>query len=138
LFIFVVILPTCFSGIDFNKLYYAVKPLANWIVPQEYGIDFETKTEISKEICSPLVRKLISDLTQTRDERHQLTTTRFYFTSESHIHSLLTTLELRFGLPVTCTRDVNYISHINWKMHENFNLPKEHPNRFEVEVLLLL
>ena len=121
--------------IDFKSLFYDVKPLSNWIAPQEYGITKDSKLAISREVCSPIMKKLVSDLTQMAEFRQQVTTTtRFYFTSESHIHSLLTLIQIAFDLPVTSTRDVNYISHIIVRMFENMNISKDDPKRFEVDV----
>uniref|UniRef100_A0A8C3NBR2 Inositol hexakisphosphate and diphosphoinositol-pentakisphosphate kinase n=1 Tax=Geospiza parvula TaxID=87175 RepID=A0A8C3NBR2_GEOPR len=94
------------------ELYRLSKALADIVIPQEYGISKAEKLEIAKGYCTPLVRKIRSDLQRTQDddtvnklhplysrgvmspERH--VRTRLYFTSESHVHSLLSTL--RYGL----------------------------------------
>ncbi|KAL5257711.1 hypothetical protein ACHWQZ_G012583 [Mnemiopsis leidyi] len=89
-------------------LYTCVKPLADLIVPQEYGITEPEKVEIGRMILSPLVRKLMADLKvastdDTSDNPYRLNPsympnvlspgryvrTRLYFTSESLIHSFL-------------------------------------------------
>uniref|UniRef100_A0A8C4KJ46 Inositol hexakisphosphate and diphosphoinositol-pentakisphosphate kinase n=1 Tax=Dromaius novaehollandiae TaxID=8790 RepID=A0A8C4KJ46_DRONO len=93
------------------ELYRLSKALADIVIPQEYGISKAEKLEIAKGYCTPLVRKIRSDLQRTQDddtvnklhplysrgvmspERH--VRTRLYFTSESHVHSLLSTL--RYG-----------------------------------------
>lgn len=80
-------------------------------VPQEYGITPEEKLLIGQRICTPLMRKILADAryTDTEDCFTRLNSeyskdvaspdrfvrTRLYFTSESHIHSLLTCL--RYG-----------------------------------------
>uniref|UniRef100_A0A8C0CIK7 Inositol hexakisphosphate and diphosphoinositol-pentakisphosphate kinase n=1 Tax=Balaenoptera musculus TaxID=9771 RepID=A0A8C0CIK7_BALMU len=92
------------------ELYRLSKALADIVIPQEYGITKAEKLEIAKGYCTPLVRKR-SDLQRTQDddtvnklhpvysrgvlspERH--VRTRLYFTSESHVHSLLSIL--RYG-----------------------------------------
>ncbi|XP_008012260.1 inositol hexakisphosphate and diphosphoinositol-pentakisphosphate kinase 2 isoform X1 [Chlorocebus sabaeus] len=93
------------------ELYRLSKALADIVIPQEYGITKAEKLEIAKGYCTPLVRKIRSDLQRTQDddtvnklhpvysrgvlspERH--VRTRLYFTSESHVHSLLSIL--RYG-----------------------------------------
>ncbi|OWK11795.1 PPIP5K2, partial [Cervus elaphus hippelaphus] len=96
---------------DTMELYRLSKALADIVIPQEYGITKAEKLEIAKGYCTPLVRKIRSDLQRTQDddtvnklhpvysrgvlspERH--VRTRLYFTSESHVHSLLSIL--RYG-----------------------------------------
>jgi inositol hexakisphosphate/diphosphoinositol-pentakisphosphate kinase len=79
-------------------------------VMQEYGISLDEKLLIGQRICTPLLRKILTDLQCNVDEEstrldsrysegvsspNRHVRTRLYFTSESHIHSLLTML--RFG-----------------------------------------
>jgi inositol hexakisphosphate/diphosphoinositol-pentakisphosphate kinase len=75
---------------------------------QEYGITREEKLDIARKICTPLLRKIQADFHHTivneqADVLHRLdhrlsrgvispkrhVRTRLYFTSESHIHSLV-------------------------------------------------
>eukprot|EP01105_Mastigella_eilhardi_P001210 TRINITY_DN1149_c0_g1_i1.p1 TRINITY_DN1149_c0_g1~~TRINITY_DN1149_c0_g1_i1.p1 ORF type:complete len:826 (-),score=234.40 TRINITY_DN1149_c0_g1_i1:59-2536(-) len=121
-------------GINFEGLIAAIRPLATWLVRQEYGISEGAKEEIGKEIAEPLVTKLLNDLVQMKEERKQVeTTSRFYFTSEGHIHSLLNLLESRLGIAVGTTT-INYSAQILIKMFENTSLPHTEPRRFEVEI----
>ncbi|KAG8178546.1 hypothetical protein JTE90_015916 [Oedothorax gibbosus] len=98
-----------------EELYVYAKALADIVIPQEYGINQQEKLTIGLGICTPLLKKLRADLHRNIDpdedtenvnrlnpiyshgvsspERH--VRTRLYFTSESHIHSLLTVL--RYG-----------------------------------------
>lgn len=89
------------------------KALADIVIPQEYGITKEEKLDISKQVCSRLFRKIRADLQHTvnnddetvhrLDPRyskdvvtpHRHVRTRLYFTSESHVHSMLASL--RYG-----------------------------------------
>lgn len=102
------------------NLYSCTKALADCVVPQEYGITKEEKLRIAQGIVTPLLKKIRADLKcnltgiwesdqQINDYANQLdpsyskgihtpgrhVRTRLYFTSESHIYSLLTVL--KFG-----------------------------------------
>ena len=78
---------------------------------------------------------------------HRFVRTRLYFTSESHIHSLMTTL--RYGaLSDTLTdeqwaraidyygtvSELNYLSQIVIMVYEDANVPEESEERFHVEL----
>uniref|UniRef100_A0A670YTE9 Inositol hexakisphosphate and diphosphoinositol-pentakisphosphate kinase n=1 Tax=Pseudonaja textilis TaxID=8673 RepID=A0A670YTE9_PSETE len=81
------------------------KALADVVIPQEYGISQEEKLEIAVGFCQPLIKKIQLDLQRTHEDEsvnklHPLYSrgvlspgrhvrTRLYFTSESHVHSLL-------------------------------------------------
>nr|XP_040130147.1 inositol hexakisphosphate and diphosphoinositol-pentakisphosphate kinase 1 isoform X4 [Ictidomys tridecemlineatus] len=87
------------------------KALADVVIPQEYGISREEKLEIAVGFCLPLLRKILLDLQRTHEDEsvnklHPLYSrgvlspgrhvrTRLYFTSESHVHSLLSVF--RYG-----------------------------------------
>ncbi|CAO2182712.1 unnamed protein product [Urochloa humidicola] len=76
--------------------------------------------------------------------------TRLYFTSESHIHSLMNVLRycnldesLNGEESLVCrssldrllkTRELDYMSYIVLRMFENTEVPLEHPKRFRVEM----
>lgn len=68
--------------------------------------------------------KLLNDMVQMRDMRKQaLTTSRFYFTSESHLHALMNLLEAHLGLPRDSSCTLNYCSQVVIKMFELNNCP---------------
>jgi inositol hexakisphosphate/diphosphoinositol-pentakisphosphate kinase len=100
----------------FERFYLCVKNMADIVVPQEYGISEDSKLCIAQRVCTPLLTKIRSDLHRCvqnpEDEVESLTRldpraseniatplrhvrTRLYFTSESHIHTLMNLL--RFG-----------------------------------------
>ncbi|XP_060080823.1 inositol hexakisphosphate and diphosphoinositol-pentakisphosphate kinase 2-like isoform X2 [Ylistrum balloti] len=99
-----------------EDLFKCSRAMADIVIPQEYGITVGEKQHISQSLCTPLMRKIRSDLQQCvcpfEDEEGESTRlnskysnnvasperfvrTRLYFTSESHIHSLLNML--RYG-----------------------------------------
>jgi hypothetical protein len=95
------------------NLYQCSKALADVVIPQEYGMTKDEKLKIAQGIVTPLLKKIRADLACNltgiwEDElinqldpnyskgilspgRH--VRTRLYFTSESHIYSLLTVLK---------------------------------------------
>lgn len=47
---------SCFISHDnLSKVYYAVKRIADFVIPQEYGIEREDKLAIGAEIARPLL-----------------------------------------------------------------------------------
>nr|XP_033785057.1 inositol hexakisphosphate and diphosphoinositol-pentakisphosphate kinase 2 isoform X2 [Geotrypetes seraphini] len=145
------------------ELYRLSKALADIVIPQEYGISKVEKLEIAKGYCTPLVRKIRSDLQRTQDddtvnklhplysrgvtspERH--VRTRLYFTSESHVHSLLSIL--RYGPLCDETKDeqwkramnylnsvseLNYMTQIVIMLYEDPNKDLSSEERFHVEL----
>jgi inositol hexakisphosphate/diphosphoinositol-pentakisphosphate kinase len=101
---------------DAEDFYTYAKALADIVIPQEYGITQIEKLTIGLGICSPLLKKIRSDLLTNiyeneEDENESVNRlnpsyshgvsspgrhvrTRLYFTSESHIHSMLNVLRL--------------------------------------------
>ncbi|KAL4224183.1 Inositol hexakisphosphate and diphosphoinositol-pentakisphosphate kinase 2 [Mactra antiquata] len=149
-----------------EELFLFSKALADIVIPQEYGITIEEKLHISQSICTPLMRKIHSDLHQgcqgTDEESTRLNSkyskgvasperfvrTRLYFTSESHIHSLLNML--RYGGLCEETKDeqwkkameflsttpeLNYMTQINIMMFEDPSKEPGSPEKFHVELL---
>lgn len=145
------------------ELYRLSKALADIVIPQEYGITKAEKLEIAKGYCTPLVRKIRSDLQRTQDddtvnklhpvysrgvlspERH--VRTRLYFTSESHVHSLLSIL--RYGALCNESKDeqwkramdylkvvneLNYMTQIVIMLYEDPNKDLTSEERFHVEL----
>ncbi|XP_076875773.1 inositol hexakisphosphate and diphosphoinositol-pentakisphosphate kinase 2 isoform X3 [Brachyhypopomus gauderio] len=145
------------------EIYRLSKALADIVIPQEYGISQAEKLDIAKGYCTPLVRKIRSDLQRTQDddtvnklhpvysrgvmspERH--VRTRLYFTSESHVHSLLSIL--RYGALCDETKDeqwkramdylrvvseLNYMTQIVIMLYEDPNKDPSSEERFHVEL----
>lgn len=150
-----------------EELYMYAKALADIVIPQEYGMTRDEKMKISLGICSPLLRKIRSDLQRNQSEDEDSETvnrlnpeytagvkspgrhvrTRLYFTSESHIQSLLTIL--RFGCLfdesqdeqwrrameyVSAVSELNYMSQIVIMLYEDPSKDVASEERFHVEL----
>ena len=101
-----------------HELYGHAKALFDLVAPQEYGIDpdeksvsviilftwahdFLTREEIGILTSLPLLRNVVSDLEEARNNGESSLTV--YFTKESHIHTLVN-LVLLSGLPIANRR----------------------------------
>ncbi|CAN0073678.1 unnamed protein product [Lampetra planeri] len=137
--------------------------LADIVIPQEYGISREEKLDIAYAYCLPLLRKIHTDLQRTQDDdtvnvlnplysrgvsspgRH--VRTRLYFTSESHVHSLLSIL--RYGGLLNEERDeqwrramdylsevteLNYMTQLVIMLYEDPGKEPTSEERFHVEL----
>ena len=72
--------------------------------------------------------------------------TRFYFTSQSHLYSLLNTLIYSMNSflvdngksinPIWKVFDLDYCSHIVFRLFENFNVDKKSNERFRIEIIV--
>ncbi|XP_042639610.1 inositol hexakisphosphate and diphosphoinositol-pentakisphosphate kinase 1 [Orycteropus afer afer] len=139
------------------------KALADVVIPQEYGISQEEKLEIAVGFCLPLLRKILLDLQRTHEDEsvnklHPLYSrgvlspgrhvrTRLYFTSESHVHSLLSVF--RYGGLLDETQDaqwqralaylsaiseLNYMTQIVIMLYEDNTRNPLSEERFHVEL----
>lgn len=139
------------------------KALADVVIPQEYGISREEKVEIAVGFCLPLLRKILLDLQRTHEDEsvnklHPLYSrgvlspgrhvrTRLYFTSESHVHSLLSVF--RYGGLLDETKDaqwqralaylsaiseLNYMTQIVIMLYEDNTRDPLSEERFHVEL----
>ncbi|CAF1230833.1 unnamed protein product [Rotaria sordida] len=151
-----------------EDLYVCSKALADIVVPQEYGMTIEEKLSIARGIVTPLLRKIRADLqcnltgVLTHDEhvnkldpsyskgiqspgRH--VRTRLYFTSESHVHSLLTII--RYGGLLNASTDeqwkrsvdyldavseLDYLTQIVIMLYEDSSEEEISEKRFHVEL----
>jgi len=150
------------------KLYNKAKLMADAVVPQEYGITIEQRRNIAQKMCGTLLDKIKGDLTIANwedqvDVRYMLdlnhasdlqintlgrrVRTRLYFTSESHLHTLLNVL--RFPSPsgkpsllskrgkkyLNETPEFCYLTQVVIRLFENPTKDSADPNRFRVEIL---
>ncbi|XP_070205437.1 inositol hexakisphosphate and diphosphoinositol-pentakisphosphate kinase 2-like isoform X3 [Littorina saxatilis] len=150
-----------------HELFMCSKALADIIIPQEYGITVDEKLHIAQNYCSPFLRKIRSDFLQvvnpnledstTRlDSRYskgvsspeRFVRTRLYFTSESHIHSMLNML--RYGVLfeagadksqweralsfLDATAELNYMSQIVFMLFEDPSKDIDSDERYHMEL----
>jgi hypothetical protein len=149
-----------------EELYELAKDFADCVVPQEYGIDATDKRTIGAKMCHALLEKIRGDLVAARngsqmDMRYLLdlshapdlsinslgrrVRTRLYFTSESHLHTLLNVLRYPKD-PKHCpftkagrqqlstTSELGYLTHVVIRVFEDLLKPVEDPKRFRVEI----
>ncbi|XP_043536374.1 inositol hexakisphosphate and diphosphoinositol-pentakisphosphate kinase 2 isoform X10 [Chiloscyllium plagiosum] len=148
---------------DTLELFKLSKALADIIIPQEYGINKEEKLDIAYAYCLPLIKKMQLDLQRTHEDEsvnklHPLYSrgvmspgrhvrTRLYFTSESHVHSLLSLF--RYGGLLGDLKDqqwkramdylgavseLNYMTQIVIMLYEDNNKDPSSEERFHVEL----
>ncbi|KAI0347213.1 hypothetical protein BDW22DRAFT_1351596 [Trametopsis cervina] len=100
-----------------HELYGRAKALFDLVAPQEYGIEPEEKEEIGVLTSLPLLRNIVGDLENARNNEECSLT--LYFTKESHIHTLVN-LVLLSGLPIANRRipELDYCSHITFELYE--------------------
>ncbi|XP_028982132.1 inositol hexakisphosphate and diphosphoinositol-pentakisphosphate kinase 2 isoform X11 [Diachasma alloeum] len=149
-----------------EELYIYAKYLADIVIPQEYGLTVQEKLTIGQGICTPLLKKIRADLQRNIEESGEETVnrlnpryshgvsspgrhvrTRLYFTSESHVHSLLTVL--RYGGLLDVIKDeqwrrameyvsmvseLNYMSQIVVMLYEDPTKDPSSEERFHVEL----
>lgn len=156
-----------------QRLYEVSKAMADCVVPQEYGTTLAEKRSVGVKICHGLLEKVKYDLGVARtdnevDMRYMINMeyaadlpintmgrrirTRLYFTSESHLHTVLNVL--RFGF--TCagndqvspliseeglrilngTPELCYLTHVVFRVFEDSRTEMANdPRRFSVEIL---
>ncbi|XP_019865972.2 inositol hexakisphosphate and diphosphoinositol-pentakisphosphate kinase isoform X2 [Aethina tumida] len=149
-----------------EELYMYAKYLADIVIPQEYGLTAQEKLTIGQGICTPLLKKIKADLQRNIEELGEETVnrlnpryshgvsspgrhvrTRLYFTSESHIHSLITVLrhgglldikkdeQWRRAMEyVSMVSELNYMSQIVIMLYEDPTKDPCSEERFHIEL----
>ncbi|XP_051975462.1 inositol hexakisphosphate and diphosphoinositol-pentakisphosphate kinase 1-like isoform X3 [Xyrauchen texanus] len=151
---------------DTLELFRLSRALADIIIPQEYGINKAEKLDIASAYCLPLVKKIQLDLQRTHEDEavnklHPLwfrysrgvmspgrhVRTRLYFTSESHVHSLLSIFRYGGLLDeqkdeqwkqamdyLSAVSELNYMTQIVIMLYEDNNKDPSSEERFHVEL----
>lgn len=152
-----------------SKLYDLAKSMADCVVPQEYGITVEEKRDIGCKMCGTLLEKINFDLAIARtdnqvDMRYLINMdysadlpinsmgrrvrSRLYFTSESHLHSLLNVLRFpsskenfvqsplsyRGQQILADASELCYLTQVVIRLFEDTQKPTDDPKRFRVEI----
>lgn len=146
-----------------DEFYNCAEALATVVIPQEYGMSASEKTDMGVAICTPLLKKIRRDLQRINSEeettfrlnpvyshgvlspdRH--VRTRLYFTSESHIHSLLSCLRYgglcnendpqwqRAQEYLSAVKELNYMTQIVIMLYEDPSKDPSSEERFRVEL----
>ncbi|PKI85254.1 hypothetical protein MVES_000964 [Malassezia vespertilionis] len=99
-----------------HKLYRLSLVLFDYVCPREYGITSEEKEQIGLLTSQPLLKSIIGNLKKSSEVKGLCA---FYFTKESHIHTLLN-LILSSDLKVIMPRPppMDYFSSITFEVYE--------------------
>ncbi|XP_075884994.1 inositol hexakisphosphate and diphosphoinositol-pentakisphosphate kinase 1 isoform X2 [Nelusetta ayraudi] len=145
------------------ELFRLSRALADIVIPQEYGVSQEEKLDIAQAYCLPLMKKIQLDLQRTHEDEavnklHPLYSrgvmspgrhvrTRLYFTSESHVHSLLnvfrygglldeaTDWQWRQAMDyLSAVSELNYMTQIVIMLYEDNDKEPTSEERFHVEL----
>ncbi|XP_023128389.2 inositol hexakisphosphate and diphosphoinositol-pentakisphosphate kinase 2 isoform X11 [Amphiprion ocellaris] len=148
---------------DTLELFRLSRALADIVIPQEYGISKAEKLDIAQAYCVPLLKKIQLDLQRTHEDEavnklHPLYSrgvmspgrhvrTRLYFTSESHVHSLLSIFRYGGLLDeekdqqwkqamdyLSAVTELNYMTQIVIMLYEDNNKDPSSEERFHVEL----
>uniref|UniRef100_A0A673AWQ3 Inositol hexakisphosphate and diphosphoinositol-pentakisphosphate kinase n=1 Tax=Sphaeramia orbicularis TaxID=375764 RepID=A0A673AWQ3_9TELE len=148
---------------DTLELFRLSRALADIVIPQEYGISKVEKLDIAQAYCVPLMKKIQLDLQRTHEDEavnklHPLYSrgvmspgrhvrTRLYFTSESHVHSLLSMFRYGGLLDeekdqqwkqamdyLSAVTELNYMTQIVIMLYEDNNKDPSSEERFHVEL----
>jgi Histidine phosphatase superfamily (branch 2) len=154
-----------------HRMYKLAQNIADCVVPQEYGTTIEEKRSVGVKICHGLLEKIKFDLSVARTDnevepmRFMINTdysqdlpinsmgrrirTRLYFTSESHLHTVLNVLRFAYdsndsqpilsnsGIDIVSnTPELCYLTHIVMRVFEDSRPEMQSdPRRFRVEIL---
>lgn len=151
-----------------HRLYDLAKVMADCVVPQEYGTTIAEKRSVGVKICHGLLEKIKYDLDVARkdndvDMRYLINMaysadmnitsmgrrvrTRLYFTSESHLHTVLSVLRFaceedqktilsdRGVAIINSTPELCYLTQIVMRVFEDARRDIDDPRRFRVEIL---
>ena len=143
------------------QLYSIVNKLACFLMPLEYGINIEEKFNIGINLIKPLLTKIKNDLLWINNQEQinnknedilqensndKNVKTRFYFTSQSHLYALFNSIVYGGNSflvddknninPLWKVFDLDYCSHIVFRVFENFNVKENDEKRFRIEIVL--
>jgi inositol hexakisphosphate/diphosphoinositol-pentakisphosphate kinase len=149
-----------------DPLFEVSRYFADAVVPQEYGIGIKLKRFIGAKMCHALLEKILRDLSVAKSDSQMDMTylldmshaedmnirtlgrcvrTRLYFTSESHLHTLLNVLRYPLeGEPklisdegcdiIAETSELSYLTHVVIRLFERRGRELDDPKRFRCEI----
>jgi inositol-hexakisphosphate/diphosphoinositol-pentakisphosphate 1-kinase len=149
-----------------EELFHAADLFADCVVPQEYGITVSDKRVIGAKMCRALMQKIMNDLKvamsgSQNDMAYQLdhthgddlrirtlgrrVRTRLYFTSESHLYTLLNVLLFPSdGVPpvispdgldiLDMTSELGYLTQISIRLFDIQTKEDGDPEKFKCEI----
>jgi len=124
---------------DVRPFYRLISTVADYVIPQEYGVLRKDKLSVGSRIVCRLLQRIISNLEAGLDPQPPCRAT-LYFSSESHIHALRNVLLLT-GTPLNTTMattleamELNYLSHAVFRLYEDVSKSMNDPARFYVSV----
>ncbi|KAJ2707472.1 inositol hexakisphosphate and diphosphoinositol-pentakisphosphate kinase [Coemansia sp. IMI 203386] len=109
-----------FAQKEVRQLYYKAKLLFDYVTRREFGITPAERKAIGVQASVPLLRQLIADLREISDASKG-PQTRFYFTKESHIYTLLNLVFLcgmSTMVPYEQVGELDYLTHIIFEVYE--------------------
>ncbi|KAJ1962104.1 inositol hexakisphosphate and diphosphoinositol-pentakisphosphate kinase [Dipsacomyces acuminosporus] len=108
-----------FTQQEVRELYYKAKILFDFVTQREYGIEAPQRKKIGIQASVPLLKQLIKDLNDVK--KGKAARTRFYFTKESHIHTLLNLVflcDMQTMIPYEKVGELDYLTHIIFEVYE--------------------
>jgi inositol-hexakisphosphate/diphosphoinositol-pentakisphosphate 1-kinase len=149
-----------------EELFRVSELFADCVVPQEYGIDENEKRTIGVKMCHALLRKIQYDLNIAKsgtqldmqyllDLSHgddlrirtlgRCVRTRLYFTSESHLYTLLnvltypprgtgSVLSAEGAAVIDDTKELSYLSQISFRLFDNRSKEANDPTKYRCEI----
>jgi inositol-hexakisphosphate/diphosphoinositol-pentakisphosphate 1-kinase len=151
-----------------HELFQIVQLFTDCVVPQEYGVNVEDKMKIGSKMCHALLKKIqydvnvaksgtqidlqyLLDLSHGDDLRIKTlgrsVRTRLYFTSESHLYTLLNVFNATPADPtlspllsaqgkeiIDKLSELSYLSQITLRLFDNRTLPNDDKNKYRCEI----
>jgi len=122
-----------------RKIYINAKNVANFVIPQEYGVFQTEKLQIGRFVVQNLLQHIWENLLKgmNEDPSHRAT---LYFSSESHLHSLRNAIllsDIPHNRTVATTleaMEINYMAHCVFRLFLDPSRPPNDPLRYYVDV----
>jgi len=122
-----------------RSIYISAKNVADFVIPQEYGLFQTEKLVIGRSIVQNLLQHILQNLLKGMelDPSHRA---NLYFSSESHLHSLRNAIllsDIPHNRTVATTleaMEINYMAHCVFRLFLDPTRDKGDPSRYYVDV----